>query len=87
MGNVKYSTKDKKNCFSNGYQPKYINDKKLKQVYDSDIPLKVAGLDDKIIGYLESQGVKQSQSVWEADGKYWVWIGKTKSYACIGSVD
>ncbi len=52
--------------FSNGYQPQYINNQKLKAV--STVK--------KVFG--SSAPVKGSQNVWQAGNKYYVWVGNGK---------
>lgn len=72
-GNSKSTTSKSDYYFKNGYQPQYVNDKKLgKTGYD--------------VGYvlgnkLASYGVKSDQNVWRtSDGKAWVWIDSEKEY-------
>ena len=56
--------------FSNGYQPRYVNNSKL-----TSINFTVGDIFGKGLG------VKESQNVWmTGDGKYWVWDGKSKGY-------
>lgn len=60
--------------FKNGYQPQYINDIKLSNSEGWEAaqiltPNECASL-----------GVKQTQNVWKAGDRYYLWIGSAKSY-------
>ena len=59
--------------FSNGYQPKYIDNTELKSV-------------GTIGGTIGSHGdLPQKQNVWMAGNKYYVWNGKTREYEDVTS--
>jgi hypothetical protein len=75
FGNSQSTKKKKDYYFDNGYQPRYIDNTKLKASGYT-----VGDLSDEVIKGL---GVPTSQKVWEANGRYYVWIGKTKEYAYI----
>lgn len=62
-GNSASTTGKSDYYFSNGYQPSYINNTKLKSVSTVS----------KVFG--SSAPVSGSQSVWSANGKYYVWVG------------
>lgn len=68
--------------FSNGYQPRYINNTKLVQAKSNGQPLTVGNLQPHIAKAL---GVPSTQKVWYADGKYYVWRGKYKMYECVAT--
>ncbi len=54
--------------FDNGYQPRYINNKKLKSV-------------GTIANTIGSYGkIPKSQNVWKAGNQYYVWDGSTRTY-------
>lgn len=84
FGNSK-SVQNKSNYyFSNGYQPRYIDNKKLTQAKDSSGKgITVADLDPSVAKGL---GIPTSQKVWTAGGRAYVWVGSTKEYAYIGKV-
>jgi hypothetical protein len=69
LGNSKTVQQKSNYYFSNGYQPQYIDNTKLKKakVTVGDV-------------WGNELGVPASQNIWEANGKYYVWNGKEKSY-------
>ncbi len=76
------STKAKKDYyFSNGYQPRYIDNVKLTQATSGKTKLTVGDLSDDVIKGL---GVPTTQAIWQANGRCYVWNGKTKEYMYIG---
>lgn len=69
------STQNKKDYyFSNGYQPQYVNDTKLKASGLKVWNVFSEGTSDK---NATSFG---KQNIWQAGGKYYVWDGKIKDY-------
>lgn len=67
-GNSSTTTNKSDYYFSNGYQPRYVNNTKL-----SKSGTKV----NEVFG---SCGKLGSQNIWEANGKYYVWDGSIKDY-------
>ena len=75
FGNSKETSQKKDYYFSNGYQPRYVNNSKLGQ-----IGVKVS----EVFG--NSLGVNGDQKIWKsANNRYYVWNGKTKSYIDVTS--
>lgn len=71
---TKEKSKPKDYYFSNGYQPRYINDTKVK----------ASGL--KVEDVFNELGSKfGSQNIWSANGKYYVWDGGSKDYVDVTS--
>ncbi len=68
MGNSAATQKKSNYYFSNGYQPRYIDNVKLKSTGKT-----VADLG-------KDYGVPGSQTVWVANGRCYVWDGKTREY-------
>ena len=79
FGNSKDTIKKKDYYFSNGYQPRYVNDIKLDDtgIETSDI------LNESTIKAL---GITGKQSVWKAGDRYYIWIGKEKAYKDVTSM-
>jgi hypothetical protein len=72
-GNSSATTKKKDYYFSNGYQPRYVNNKKL-----ADSGLKVWNV------FAEGTSQKNAttfgkQNIWKAGNKYYVWVGDGKN--------
>lgn len=68
MGNSAATQKKSDYYFSNGYQPRYIDNVRLKSTGKT-----VADLG-------KDYGVPGSQTVWVANGRCYVWDGKTREY-------
>lgn len=68
-GNSTATIKKSDYYFSNGYQPRYINDKKLE---------KTGQTIGEVFG--SSLGIKQSQNIWRNGEGVYVWDGDSKSY-------
>lgn len=68
MGNSTATMKKSDYYFSNGYQPRYIDNVRLKSTGKT-----VADLG-------KNYGVPGSQTVWVANGRCYVWDGKTREY-------
>lgn len=62
--------------FDNGYQPRYIENKKLNKtgVKASEI---LSATD------LKALGINGDQNIWNAGGTYYVWIGATREYKTV----
>lgn len=85
-GNSKSTQSKSDFYFSNGYQPSYINNQKLKatgtQVYRVFSGGKVANAGSKGKVTPTSFG---SQNIWTAGGKYYIWDGSIKDYVDVTS--
>lgn len=68
-----YINVTKKISFSNGYQPKYINNKELKE----------SGLKTNILS--KKLGIPSGQKIWQAGKKYYAWYGAEKRYIDVTS--
>ena len=71
MGNSASTQKSSDYYFSNGYQPSYIDNTKL-------VP---TGLTIAHIG--ADYGVPETEPLWEANGRIYVWDDKTREYMYI----
>ena len=69
FGNSASTMKKSDYYFSNGYQPQYINNKKLSK---SGVTI------GAVFG--SSLGLPTSQNIWKAGAKYYVWDGSSRSY-------
>lgn len=69
FGNSTKTVRKSDYYFSNGYQPRYINDKKLE---------KTGQTIGNVFG--SSLGIKQSQNIWQNGDGYYIWDGDSKSY-------
>lgn len=67
-GNNASTMKKKDYYFSNGYQPQYVNNKKLSKTGDT------------IGSALSGMGLPTKQNVWTNGSGYYVWDGASKSY-------
>ena len=74
FGNNSKTFAKKDYYFSNGYQPRYIDNSKL-----SDTGVKVG----QVFG--SELGVNTNQSIWYTNGKYYYWNGKARDYVEIDS--
>lgn len=54
--------------FSNGYQPRYVNNQKLAE----------SGIKSNVLP--DNLGIPDGQNVWKAGGQYYAWSGKDKTY-------
>jgi hypothetical protein len=72
MGNSKSTQKKSDYYFSNGYQPRYIDNVKLQRTGYTAGDLN------------KNYGVAADQNVWECNGRLYLWDGKTREYMYIG---
>jgi len=73
-GNSAETQKKKDYYFKNGYQPQYIGDTKLSNKEGWEAAQIITPQD------CVSLGIKTSQNVWKANGKYYLWVGNAKQY-------
>ncbi len=70
FGNSPETMKKKDYYFSNGYQPQYINNKKLSKT----------GSTVKDVFGSSLSGISGTQNIWFAGGRFYVWDGSNKVY-------
>ncbi len=68
FGNNAETVKKKDYYFSNGYQPRYVNNQKL-----AESGIKTTALPDDL-------GIPDGQNVWKAGGQYYAWDGSIRQY-------
>jgi hypothetical protein len=78
-GNSQKTTKKADYYFSNGYQPRYVNDTKL-----SDTGIETADILNA--NTIKALGITGKQSVWKAGDRYYIWVGKEKAYKDVTSM-
>jgi hypothetical protein len=68
FGNNASTVNKKDYYFSNGYQPRYVNNQKLAE----------SGMKTNVLP--NNLGIPDGQNVWKAGGRYYAWSGKDKTY-------